>query len=133
MPRILRIFPWDTLKVCENTISVPDNTVQCGDLDLEKKIEEKIDQFIDRVEKHPNKKYQAEEIAKQSASRDCGFNVEGRETVSWIVDSGSSRLGFNRLVFLDRVGENWAWLGYGIDDGGEVDGGGGGGGDGVRL
>ncbi|KAE9466862.1 hypothetical protein C3L33_01202, partial [Rhododendron williamsianum] len=32
--------------------------VQCGDLDLEKKIEEKIDQFIDRVEKHPNKKYQ---------------------------------------------------------------------------
>ncbi|XP_058228500.1 autophagy-related protein 101 isoform X1 [Rhododendron vialii] len=32
--------------------------VQCGDLDLEKKIEEKIDQFIDRAEKHPNKKYQ---------------------------------------------------------------------------
>ncbi|KAF7135326.1 hypothetical protein RHSIM_Rhsim08G0104900 [Rhododendron simsii] len=66
--------------------------VQCGDLDLEKKIEEKIDQFIDRVEKHPNKKYQAEEIVKQSASRDCGFNAEGRETVSWIVDSGSSRV-----------------------------------------
>ncbi|KAH7851897.1 hypothetical protein Vadar_018110 [Vaccinium darrowii] len=32
--------------------------VQCGDLDLDKKIEEKIDQFIDRVEKHPNKKNQ---------------------------------------------------------------------------
>ncbi|XP_057481268.1 autophagy-related protein 101-like [Actinidia eriantha] len=32
--------------------------VQCGDVELEKKIDEKIDQFIDRVEKHPNKKNQ---------------------------------------------------------------------------
>ncbi|KAM7510317.1 hypothetical protein LguiB_009192 [Lonicera macranthoides] len=32
--------------------------VQCGDPELEKKIDEKIDQFIDRVEKHPNKKNQ---------------------------------------------------------------------------
>ncbi|KAF3781325.1 Autophagy-related protein 101 [Nymphaea thermarum] len=32
--------------------------VQCGDADLEKKIEEKIDQFIAWVEKHPNKKSQ---------------------------------------------------------------------------
>ncbi|XP_052195920.1 autophagy-related protein 101 isoform X3 [Diospyros lotus] len=32
--------------------------VQCGDMELEKKIDEKINQFIDRVEKHPNKKNQ---------------------------------------------------------------------------
>ncbi|KAJ6846058.1 autophagy-related protein 101 isoform X2 [Iris pallida] len=32
--------------------------VQCGDMELEKKIEEKIDQFISWVEKHPNKKTQ---------------------------------------------------------------------------
>lgn len=32
--------------------------VQCGDMELEKKVDEKIDQFIDRVEKHPNKKNQ---------------------------------------------------------------------------
>ncbi|XP_031482257.1 autophagy-related protein 101-like [Nymphaea colorata] len=32
--------------------------VQCGDADLEKNIEEKIDQFIAWVEKHPNKKSQ---------------------------------------------------------------------------
>ncbi|CAK7339423.1 unnamed protein product [Dovyalis caffra] len=34
------------------------NFVQCGDVELEKKIEEKIDQFISWVEKHPNKKSQ---------------------------------------------------------------------------
>ncbi|KAH6788316.1 meiotically up-regulated protein [Perilla frutescens var. frutescens] len=32
--------------------------VQCGEVELERKIDEKIDQFIDRVEKHPNKKNQ---------------------------------------------------------------------------
>ncbi|GAB4847027.1 hypothetical protein Ancab_026039 [Ancistrocladus abbreviatus] len=32
--------------------------VQCGDIELEKKIDEKIDQFISWVEKHPNKKSQ---------------------------------------------------------------------------
>jgi len=32
--------------------------VQCGDPDLERKIEEKIDQFVSWVEKHPNKKSQ---------------------------------------------------------------------------
>ncbi|ERN10144.1 autophagy-related protein 101 isoform X2 [Amborella trichopoda] len=32
--------------------------VQCGDPDVEKKLEEKIDQFIAWVEKHPNKKSQ---------------------------------------------------------------------------
>ncbi|KAJ4966586.1 hypothetical protein NE237_018435 [Protea cynaroides] len=32
--------------------------VQCGDAEVEKKIEEKIDQFIGWVEKHPNKKSQ---------------------------------------------------------------------------
>lgn len=32
--------------------------MQCGDVELERKIDEKIDQFIDRVEKHPNKKNQ---------------------------------------------------------------------------
>ncbi|KAL2499734.1 hypothetical protein Adt_25284 [Abeliophyllum distichum] len=32
--------------------------VQCGDVELERKIDEKIDQFIDRVEKYPNKKNQ---------------------------------------------------------------------------
>ncbi|PIN02634.1 hypothetical protein CDL12_22985 [Handroanthus impetiginosus] len=32
--------------------------VQCGDAELERKVDEKIDQFIDRVEKHPNKKTQ---------------------------------------------------------------------------
>ncbi|KAL8167414.1 hypothetical protein V2J09_008913 [Rumex salicifolius] len=32
--------------------------VQCGDTDLEIKIDEKIDQFISWVEKHPNKKSQ---------------------------------------------------------------------------
>nr|XP_018629888.1 autophagy-related protein 101 isoform X1 [Nicotiana tomentosiformis] len=31
---------------------------QCGDAEVEKKIEEKITQFIDRVEKHPNRKNQ---------------------------------------------------------------------------
>ncbi|KAI7985243.1 Myosin-11 [Camellia lanceoleosa] len=30
--------------------------VQCGDMELEKKIDEKIGQFIDRVKKHPSKK-----------------------------------------------------------------------------
>lgn len=35
-----------------------DVQVQCGDMEVEKKIDEKIDQFIDRVEKHPNKKNQ---------------------------------------------------------------------------
>ncbi|KAK4488358.1 hypothetical protein RD792_004117 [Penstemon davidsonii] len=32
--------------------------VQCGDVELDRKIDDKIDQFIDRVEKHPNKKNQ---------------------------------------------------------------------------
>ncbi|CAL5367087.1 unnamed protein product [Camellia sinensis] len=32
--------------------------VQCGDVELEKKIDEKIGQFIDKVEKHPSKKNQ---------------------------------------------------------------------------
>ncbi|KAF4369821.1 hypothetical protein F8388_019701 [Cannabis sativa] len=32
--------------------------VQCGDLEIEKKIEEKIEQFISWVEKHPIKKSQ---------------------------------------------------------------------------
>ncbi|XAR60218.1 hypothetical protein NMG60_11033491 [Bertholletia excelsa] len=32
--------------------------VQCGDVELEKKIDEKIEQFVDRVEKHANKKNQ---------------------------------------------------------------------------
>lgn len=32
--------------------------VQCGDVELERKIDEKIEQFIDKVEKHPNKKNQ---------------------------------------------------------------------------
>ncbi|KAH9711710.1 Autophagy-related protein 101 [Citrus sinensis] len=32
--------------------------VQCGDLEVEKKIDEKIEQFISWVEKHPNKKSQ---------------------------------------------------------------------------
>ena len=32
--------------------------VQCGDIELEKKIDEKIEQFVSWVEKHPNKKSQ---------------------------------------------------------------------------
>eukprot|EP00252_Welwitschia_mirabilis_P012443 TRINITY_DN27508_c0_g1_i2.p1 TRINITY_DN27508_c0_g1~~TRINITY_DN27508_c0_g1_i2.p1 ORF type:complete len:216 (-),score=42.98 TRINITY_DN27508_c0_g1_i2:30-677(-) len=32
--------------------------VQCGDVELEKKIEEKVDQFVNWVEKHPNRKSQ---------------------------------------------------------------------------
>ncbi|KAG6405891.1 hypothetical protein SASPL_133485 [Salvia splendens] len=32
--------------------------VQCGDVELERKVDEKIDQFLDRVDKHPNKKNQ---------------------------------------------------------------------------
>ncbi|XP_042019827.1 autophagy-related protein 101-like isoform X1 [Salvia splendens] len=32
--------------------------VQCGDVELERKTDEKIEQFIDRAEKHPNKKNQ---------------------------------------------------------------------------
>uniref|UniRef100_A0A2P2KGC2 Autophagy-related protein 101 n=1 Tax=Rhizophora mucronata TaxID=61149 RepID=A0A2P2KGC2_RHIMU len=32
--------------------------VQCGDIDVEKKIDEKIEQFINWVDKHPNKKSQ---------------------------------------------------------------------------
>ncbi|CAO2827991.1 unnamed protein product [Amaranthus hypochondriacus] len=32
--------------------------VQCGEVELEKKIDEKIDQFISWVDKHPNKKTQ---------------------------------------------------------------------------
>ncbi|KAI4314925.1 hypothetical protein L6164_027785 [Bauhinia variegata] len=32
--------------------------VQCGDMELEKKIDDKIEQFISWVEKHPNKKSQ---------------------------------------------------------------------------
>lgn len=32
--------------------------MQCGDVELEKKIDEKIEQFIGWVEKHPNKKSQ---------------------------------------------------------------------------
>lgn len=34
--------------------------VQCGDVELERKIDEKIEQFIDKVEKHPNKKNQVQ-------------------------------------------------------------------------
>uniref|UniRef100_A0A803QTG9 Autophagy-related protein 101 n=1 Tax=Cannabis sativa TaxID=3483 RepID=A0A803QTG9_CANSA len=40
--------------------------VQCGDLEIEKKIEEKIEQFISWVEKHPNKKSQIYDF-----DRDC--------------------------------------------------------------
>ncbi|KAL6969882.1 hypothetical protein U1Q18_029596 [Sarracenia purpurea var. burkii] len=40
------------------TSSVAKLAVQCGDVELEKKIDEKIDQFIDKVEKQPNKKNQ---------------------------------------------------------------------------
>lgn len=32
--------------------------VQCGEIEVEKKIDEKIDQFISWIEKHPNKKSQ---------------------------------------------------------------------------
>lgn len=32
--------------------------MQCGDQEVEKKIDEKIEQFIGWVEKHPNKKSQ---------------------------------------------------------------------------
>nr|XP_016490894.1 PREDICTED: autophagy-related protein 101-like isoform X1 [Nicotiana tabacum] len=32
--------------------------VQCGDVEVERKIDEKTTQFIDRVEKHPNRKHQ---------------------------------------------------------------------------
>lgn len=32
--------------------------MQCGDVEVEKKIDEKIEQFIGWVEKHPNKKSQ---------------------------------------------------------------------------
>ena len=32
--------------------------VQCGDIELEKKIDEKIEQFVSWAEKHPNKKSQ---------------------------------------------------------------------------
>jgi hypothetical protein len=32
--------------------------VQCGDAELENKIDEKIEQYIGWVEKHPNKKSQ---------------------------------------------------------------------------
>lgn len=32
--------------------------VQCGDMEIERKIDEKIGQFIEKVEKHPNKKNQ---------------------------------------------------------------------------
>ncbi|KAI8007817.1 Isocitrate dehydrogenase [NADP] [Camellia lanceoleosa] len=39
-----------------NNYAYPCNSVQCGDVEFEKKIDEKIDQFIDRVEKHPSKK-----------------------------------------------------------------------------
>ncbi|KAI8004529.1 Isocitrate dehydrogenase [NADP] [Camellia lanceoleosa] len=37
-------------------VSLGSSQVQCGDVEFEKKIDEKIDQFIDRVEKHPSKK-----------------------------------------------------------------------------
>jgi len=32
--------------------------VQCGEIEVEKKIDEKIEQFINWIEKHPNKKSQ---------------------------------------------------------------------------
>ena len=43
--------------------------VQCGDVELERKIDEKIEQFIDRVEKHPNKKNQV--LLPQACNLSC--------------------------------------------------------------
>ncbi|XP_071913309.1 autophagy-related protein 101 isoform X4 [Coffea arabica] len=46
-------------EVCQlKELEVEHIEVQCGDVEHEKKINEKIDHFIDRVEKHPNKKNQ---------------------------------------------------------------------------
>ncbi|XP_068465497.1 autophagy-related protein 101 isoform X2 [Phaseolus vulgaris] len=38
--------------------------VQCGEAELEKKIDEKIEQFVCWVEKHPNKKSQVNDVVK---------------------------------------------------------------------
>lgn len=38
--------------------------VQCGEAELEKKIDEKIEQFVCWVEKHPNKKSQVSDVMK---------------------------------------------------------------------
>ena len=42
--------------------------VQCGDTELEKKIEEKVEQFCSWAEKHPNKKGQVSQFSSLTLS-----------------------------------------------------------------
>ncbi|KAI7980269.1 Uracil phosphoribosyltransferase [Camellia lanceoleosa] len=46
----------DSAKITVEQVHGLMSQVQCGDVEFEKKIDEKIGQFIDRVEKHPSKK-----------------------------------------------------------------------------
>ncbi|KAK2978540.1 hypothetical protein RJ640_009499, partial [Escallonia rubra] len=60
LPELLSLVSelWSSFSLPATNRPVHGSPVQCGDTELEKKIDEKIEQFIDRVEKHPNKKNQ---------------------------------------------------------------------------
>ncbi|KAF8405110.1 hypothetical protein HHK36_010008 [Tetracentron sinense] len=57
--------------------------VQCGDSELEKKIEEKIEQFIGWVEKHPNKKSQICLSFYEVKSKQATWFVNKTERLYW--------------------------------------------------
>ncbi|XP_058069281.1 autophagy-related protein 101-like [Magnolia sinica] len=64
--------------------------VQCGDAELEKKIDEKIDQFIGWVEKHPNKKSQIclsfYEVVKAKQAAWFGNKIERSYWEQWYIN-----------------------------------------------
>lgn len=57
--------------------------VQCGDVELEKKIDEKIDQFIGWVEKHPNKKSQICLAFYEVKNKQMAWFSKTREHLFW--------------------------------------------------
>lgn len=56
------LVSWQLLIFVFITTSLLIVQVQCGDAEVERKINEKIDQFISWVEKHPNKKSQVHDF-----------------------------------------------------------------------
>ncbi|KAM3286277.1 hypothetical protein P3S67_025076 [Capsicum chacoense] len=54
--------------------------VQCGDAAVERKIDEKIPQFIDRVKKHPSRKHQAHDLSLYPSMRSKTSRPHGSQT-----------------------------------------------------
>ncbi|XP_028086179.1 calcineurin B-like protein 9 [Camellia sinensis] len=53
---MIAIMMESDVKLTDELVEAIIDKVQCGDVELEKKIDEKIGQFINRVEKHSSKK-----------------------------------------------------------------------------